>query len=169
VATGPASRADRLRLAAEAQFEVVDPRSAAAVAAVAAYVAELDQRFPGGFDVGGDIGADAAAFDPPTGAFVMVRVGGVTVGCGALQRLADDTAEIKRMWIDPAWRGLGVAPRLLAHLEQLARERGHSMVRLDTSATLTEAIALYERSGYRSIERYNDNPYAQRWFEKVVA
>ena len=43
---------------------------------------------------------------------------------------------------------------------------GHGVVRLDTNGTLVEAIAMYERAGYRPIERYNDNPYAQAFFEK---
>ena len=47
-----------------------------------------------------------------------------------------------------------------------AATRGHSVVRLDTNDTLVEAIAMYERAGYRSIERYNDNQWARCWFEK---
>jgi len=70
------------------------------------------------------------------------------------------------MWVDPAWRGCGLAGRLLTALEDRARELGCRQVYLDTNATLTEAIALYERAGYRRIERYNDNPYAEAWFAK---
>jgi ribosomal protein S18 acetylase RimI-like enzyme len=55
---------------------------------------------------------------------------------------------------------------MLRRLEDDARQCGYDVVRLDTNSVLTEAIAMYERSGYRSIERYNDNPYARRWFEK---
>lgn len=58
--------------------------------------------------------------------------------------------------------------RMLNRLEDDATALGHTVVRLDTNATLTDAITLYERNGYRSIERYNDNPYAERWFEKDV-
>ena len=59
-------------------------------------------------------------------------------------------------------------PALLRHLEQVAADLGHTTVWLDTNGTLVEAIAMYERSGYRHIGRYNDNPYAQVWFEKKL-
>ena len=62
--------------------------------------------------------------------------------------------------------GPGSARGCSAHLEDRARARGHAVVRLDTNDTLVEAIAMYERAGYRSIERYNDNEWARCWFEK---
>jgi GNAT superfamily N-acetyltransferase len=66
----------------------------------------------------------------------------------------------------PRLRGLGLGRRLLARLEDVARDLGRTRVVLDTNEVLVEAIAMYERAGYRSIERYNDNPYAHRWFAK---
>jgi ribosomal protein S18 acetylase RimI-like enzyme len=157
----------------DVRFEAVDARQAAAVTAVTAYFAELDARFVGGFDPGDAITADAAHYDPPAGAFVLARVGDEVVGCGALQAMPSEpsgarAAEIKRMWVDPAWRGRGIAGRLLRDLEDRAAAAGYEVVRLDTNAVLVEAIAMYERHGYRRIDRYNQNPYAQRWFEKVL-
>ncbi len=131
-----------------------------------AYFDELDRVFPTGFDPGDTLTADAAEFDQPVGAFVVIRIGRTIAGCGGVHTLEPDVAEIKRMWIDPEWRGVGLASRLLADLENRAAAIGHGRVRLDTHASLTTAIALYERSGYRAIERYNDNPFAQRWLEK---
>ena len=64
-------------------LEVVDARSREAIAAMESYFAELDERFTGGFDAGDTLVDDAVLFDPPTGAFVVVRVAGVVVGCGA--------------------------------------------------------------------------------------
>ena len=64
--------------------------------------------------------------------------------------------------------GAGLGARLLRHLEDLARARGHAVIRLDTHDTLVEAIAMYKRAGYRSIERYNDNEWARCWFEKPL-
>ena len=91
---------------------------------------------------------------------------GRPVACGGLHDLGGGVAEVKRMWVDPAWRGAGLGARLLRHLEQLAADLGHQTVRLDTNDALTEAIALYGRSGYAAIAAYNDNPYARAWFEK---
>jgi ribosomal protein S18 acetylase RimI-like enzyme len=85
-----------------------------------------------------------------------------------VQRLDDGAAEIKRMWVDRGWRGAGLGSRLLRHLESMARERGYAVVRLDTHSSLAEAIAMYERAGYRPVERYNDNPWAKHWFEKEL-
>ena len=73
------------------------------------------------------------------------------------------------MWVAPDWRGAGLGARLLRHLEDVARGRGQAVVRLDTNGTLDDAIAIYERAGYRRIERYNDNPYAELFFEKALA
>lgn len=149
-----------------ASFDPVDPLDAQAQEAMRRYFAELDERFPSGFDPGDAASADAAALGPPTGVFVLVRREGRTVGCGGVQRIDDDVAEVKRMWIDPECRGLGLARRLLAVLEDHARRLGHRRVVLDTNGELLEAIALYDSAGYRPVERYNDNPYAERWFAK---
>jgi GNAT superfamily N-acetyltransferase len=150
-------------------FEVVDPLSDLAVEAVSRYVAELDSRFDGGFDPG-DVTVGAEAYTPPDGLFVVVRAeaDGALAGCGAVQRLDDQTAEIKRMWVNPDFRGHGLGRRILTHLEDQAGQLGHGRVVLDTNGTLREAIALYQRTGYHAIERYNDNPYAQHWFAKAL-
>lgn len=130
------------------------------------YFGELDGRFPGGFDPGEAGSDDADALAPPAGVFLLARCDGQTVGCGGLQRVDDGLAEVKRMWIHPQWRGLGLAKRLLGDLEEHARRLGYRRVVLDTNAELHEAMSLYESSGYAAIERYNDNPYAQRWYAK---
>ena len=164
--TSALDTAGRLLAAATVAVEAVDPRDDDAQDAMRRYFAELDDRFPSGFDPGDAASADAAALSPPAGVFLLVRSDGQAVGCGGLQRHGHDTGEVKRMWIHPAWRGLGLARRLLAELEDRARRVGYERVVLDTNATLQEAMALYESSGYEPIERYNDNPYAQRWYAK---
>jgi DNA-binding MarR family transcriptional regulator/N-acetylglutamate synthase-like GNAT family acetyltransferase len=158
--------ADRLLRAADIRFEVVDPRSPGALSSMNAYFAELTMRFPDGFESGDTLRADAPAMRAPTGAFVVARSDDRTVACGGILRHADDTAEIKRMWVDLEWRGLGLGRRMLARLEEEIARLGYTRIVLDTNGTLTEAIAMYERAGYRSIERYNTNPYATRWFAK---
>jgi GNAT superfamily N-acetyltransferase len=148
------------------ELAVVDPLGADAQQAMARYFAELDDRFPSGFDPGDAASEGAGALAPPGGVFVVVRLDGRTVGCGGVQRVDADVGEVKRMWIDPAWRGLGLARRLLAELEHHGSVLGYRRMVLDTNATLREAVALYESSGYAAVERYNDNPYAERWFTK---
>ena len=161
------ARAEQLLRAATAEATVVAPSSAPALEALGRYFAELDRRFPAGFDPDrGGTKDDDRALRRPHGAFVVLSTDAMVIGCGGVQRIAEGTAEIKRMWIDDGHRGLGLGRRLLGRLEDEARSLGHTRVVLDTNASLTEAIAMYERSGYRAIARYNDNPYAQHWFAK---
>jgi GNAT superfamily N-acetyltransferase len=150
------------------RFVVVDPESQVAIAAMTAYFDELDARFPAGFDPGDTLVTDAHTMRPPTGAFVLATdtVDGSTGACGALLTLDDGIGEIKRMWVAPGARGRGLGRRLLADLEARSRALGHHTVRLDTNSVLAEAIAMYESAGYQPVARYNDNPFAERWFEK---
>lgn len=149
-------------------IEVVDAGAPAAVGAVERYVAELVERFPSGFDPGAPPASDEATapFRPPRGMFLVARRGEETVGCGAVQYLDGTTAEIKRMWVSAGARGLGLGRRLLAALEDVARDAGRTRVVLDTQETLVEARSLYRSAGYAEIERYNDNPYATHFFAK---
>jgi DNA-binding MarR family transcriptional regulator/RimJ/RimL family protein N-acetyltransferase len=158
--------ADLLVRAATVRLRTVTPDDPAAAAATGRYFAELDARFPGGFDSGDAADRDLAAMSAPAGLFVVATSAGEPVACGGLQPLGDGVGEIKRMWVDPAWRGAGLGARMLRHLEDRARELGHRRVVLDTNGTLVEAIAMYRRTGYEEVERYNDNPYAEAWFAK---
>jgi len=72
------------------------------------------------------------------------------------------------MWVARRARGRGLGRRLLGELEHHARERGAVAVRLDTNRALAEAIALYRSAGYVEVERFNDDPYAEAWFEKPL-
>lgn len=157
--------------AAPIRVDVIDPRSSEATSAMGEYFAELAERFPEGFDPGDTLTEDAEFFESPRGAFLVVRESvssDLVVGCGAVRLLASDAAEIKRMWISAACRGRGLGRVLLETLETQAVALGARVVRLDTNSVLLEAIAMYEKSGYQQIERYNDNPFAQRWFEKQL-
>lgn len=159
--TDALATADLLVRAATVRLRPIDPTAPAAQEAVRRYVAELDARFPGGFAPGADAGEPGAVY-------VVATSDGRPVAYGGVRRAGEETAEIKRMWVDDAWRGAGLGSRMLRHLEELARQQGHRRVVLDTHRSLTEAIALYERSGYAPIERYNDNPYAQAFFAKEL-
>lgn len=158
--------ADRLLRAATVEFEVIDPRSHDALGAMTAYFDELEIRFDGGFDPGDTLHADAPAMRAPHGGFVVARSDADVVGCGGVQRHDSSTGEIKRMWVHSGWRGVGLGRRMLERLEALVVTVGYERVVLDTNDTLTEAISMYERAGYHTVERYNDNPYAKCWFAK---
>jgi GNAT superfamily N-acetyltransferase len=149
-------------------FWAVDAGSPEARWALAQYFAELDRRFVGGFDIDAALAEAVPSFSSPSGSFVIAKFDDDVVGCGAIQWIDEATAEIKRMWVDPGRRGMGLGKRLLAHLEESARSSGRRRVVLDTNESLTEAIALYQGLGYRAIDRYNDNPYAHHWFEKML-
>jgi len=134
------------------------------------YYGELAARFPGGpgrFDLA-RIAAPTTEFSPPNGAFMVAWLDGHAVGCGAVRTLDAEHAEIKRMWVDPSARRLGIGRALLAALENAAAELGCRAVRLDTAAYLTEALPLYQAAGYAEIPAYNDNSYSAHWLEKPL-
>lgn len=133
-----------------------------------AYYDELAQRFEAGFDPEAVKNFDPAEMAPPKGWFVIARLDGAAVGCGAMKRLDAQTGEIKRVWTSPLARGRGVAGKIMDQLEALAREQDMKAVRLDTNRALTEARAFYLKRGYVEIDRYNDNSYADFWFEKTL-
>ena len=157
---------ERILRASTLRIDVVAPDDPRTVAALRAYFDELDARFPDGFDPGDALGAAVAEFRAPHGAFLLALDDGAVAACGAVQRIDAHTAEIKRMWVHGDWRGHGVGRRMLAALEDRCRALGYTRVVLDTNASLTEAINMYTSAGYAPTVRYNDNPYAQRWFVK---
>ena len=153
----------------EADIAVTDPRDPAARRCLQAYFAELARRFDDGFDPAQSIPADDAELTPPAGLLLVATVAGKPAGCGALKFHPDDgIAEVKRMWISPAVRGLGLGRRLLAELETQAARHGARRLRLETNRNLTEAIALYRAAGYREVAAFNDENYAHHWFEKPL-
>jgi DNA-binding MarR family transcriptional regulator/GNAT superfamily N-acetyltransferase len=160
---------ERLLVRATVEIRPVDPECADARYCLAEYVTELNRRSPRGFDP--SVGATALPHEvrPPAGQFFVVYAHGEAIGCGAVKHHADAPAEIKRMWISPAARGLGLGRRLLEALETCARDGGAQVVRLETSAVLTEAIALYASTGWVEVPRFNDEPFADHWFAKTLA
>jgi len=140
--------------------------SADAARCLDAYYRELARRFDAGFDPAKGKPVGAEDMTPPRGWFFIARLDGLAVGCGALVRLDAVEGEIKRVWTAPEARGLGVARRIVAAIEATARQAGLKTLKLDTNRALKEAHALYRALGYAEIARYNDNPYADHWFEK---
>lgn len=130
------------------------------------YFRELQERFDGGFDPDLSLLPSLDEFSPPRGTFLLVRLNGQPVGCGGLKPISNEAAYLKRMWIDPRTRGLGLARRLLSALEDEARAMGYSIVRLETNKSLIEAQQLYRSAGYAEVAPFNDERYAHHWFEK---
>jgi GNAT superfamily N-acetyltransferase/DNA-binding MarR family transcriptional regulator len=159
---------ERLLVASAVRVTECDPRHPDARACLRAYFSELSRRFDGGFDPARSISADDEELTPPAGLLLVATRHGEPVGCGALKFHGDGPIEIKRMWVSPAVRGLGLGRRLLAELEARAAARGVGTLRLETNRALDEAIGLYRDSGYREVAAFNDEPYAHHWFEKTL-
>src|SRR5688572_26544037 len=138
---------ERLLLASAVRLRVENPRSRAAQYCVGRYFEELAARFEAGFDPTLSIPAPAAEFTPPAGFFLVATLNGEAVGCGAL-RCHAAYGEIKRMWVAPSSRGLGIGRSILDRLEDFGRQRHLPLLRLETNRALTEAQALYKSSGY---------------------
>jgi DNA-binding MarR family transcriptional regulator/GNAT superfamily N-acetyltransferase len=161
------SEVESLLRASSVEIVPVDPAGRDAQQCLEKYFEEINARFSGGFDPA-EGGPGSRDFQPPRGCMLVARLFAEPVGCGALRTLEPGVGEIKRMWISPDARGLGLGRRLLAELEQVAKRRRMRALRLDTNESLAEALALYRSAGYLEIERFNDNPYAHHWFEKSL-
>lgn len=156
--------AQRLLRLAAITVDLVDGADPDARACLDAYAADIDARFPEGFDPSDLVRPQEVS--GTAGAFFVAYEEGRAVGCGALRTLEPGVGEIKHVWVHPEARRLGLAGRILDALEGEAAARGHTVVRLDTHASLTEAQAMYRAAGYREIPAYVDHVYASHWFEK---
>jgi DNA-binding MarR family transcriptional regulator len=160
---------ERLLTAAGVEIKAADPEHEDAQYCLAEYVAELNRRSERGFDP--TMGATAQPHEvrPPAGRFFVAYLRGQPIGCGAVKHHPGGKTDLKRMWIAPAARGLGLGRRLLEHLEAAAMDAGARVARLETGGVLTEALALYRSAGWVEVEPFNDEPFADHWFEKPLA
>ncbi|MGY3482808.1 DNA-binding MarR family transcriptional regulator/GNAT superfamily N-acetyltransferase [Bradyrhizobium sp. USDA 4011] len=147
-------------------LQEMDARSDAARYCLDEYYAELARRFKQGFDVKLSRDPDAKDMVRPRGSFVVAMSDGLPIGCVGLKGSSSEFAEIKRLWVAPSARGLGLGRRLMDAAEKAARELGITVLRLDTNSALAEAGQLYRRSGWTEIPRFNDDPYPDLFFEK---
>lgn len=127
-----------------------DPRLAPLVGAMRV---ELDALYPEEIDFAHPTVKEAARF-------LLVLAGGAAIGCCAVQPLDGGEAELKRMYVDPAWRGRGIARRLMPEAEALAVRVGARRFKLETGIRQPEAVAVYERAGFTRIPNY---PPYDRW------
>lgn len=141
--------------------------SPTAVAVIRSYLTDIIARYYGRPATPAEV--DQAISDDPTddlaGFFVGRRHGEVR-GCVGFRMVGARTAELKRMFVEPTARGTGGGAALLAAVEEAAVSFGASAIRLDTRTDLVEARALYARHGYREVPAFNDDRYADHWFEK---
>jgi len=106
------------------------------------------------------------------GAFLVAWVEDVAAGCGAIRRVDEVTAEIKRMYVDPGFRGRGIGRALVEALEREARQVGATKIVLETGTRLTRAIKLYQAMGYVQIPlfgEYLSSPKTSLCFGKSLA
>jgi DNA-binding MarR family transcriptional regulator/GNAT superfamily N-acetyltransferase len=147
-------------------IEETDPRSNDARYCLGEYYAELARRFERGFDVSLSRDPDAKDMIRPRGVFLLAMSDGLPLGCVGLKGSGGQIAEIKRLWVAPSARGLGLSRRLMSAAEEIARALSIEVLRLDTNKALPEAQKLYRNSGWTEIDRFNDDPYPDTFFEK---
>jgi DNA-binding MarR family transcriptional regulator/GNAT superfamily N-acetyltransferase len=152
--------------AEQVEIAECDPRCDEARYCLSQYYEELNRRFEMGFDVSLSRDPDARDMVRPRGAFIIARLDGVAIGAVGLKGSSERTAEIKRLWLAPSARGLGLGRRLMAAAEDTARQLSIECLRLDTNSVLQEAVNLYRTNGWEEIERFNDDPYPDIFFEK---
>jgi len=166
--TGAMADVERLLRAASVTIAIEAPNGDDARWCLREYFRELSERFETGYDPAKANPVPDEEVTRPAGCFLIARLDGEPVGCAGLKRVDRTTAEIKRMWTAPAARGLGIARRMLRRLEEIAREDGFSVVRLDTNGALTEAQALYRAESFEEVAPFNDDPYPDHWFAKKL-
>jgi GNAT superfamily N-acetyltransferase len=147
-------------------LDEMDPRSEQARYCLGEYYGELGRRFNQGFDVSLSRDPDAKDMRRPRGTFIVAMSDTLPIGCVGLKGTDYGYAEIKRLWVAPAARGLRLGRRLMDVTEDAARGLGIKLLRLDTNSALAEAGQLYRRSGWSEIPRFNDDPYPDLFFEK---
>lgn len=105
-----------------------------------------------------ELDALPGSYAPPSGRLLLARHEGIPVGCVALQRISTSRAEMKRLYVPPSARGLGVGRQLVTQILAEAQAIGYSEVVLDTLPTMIDAQRLYEQFGFSDIEPYRANP-----------
>src|SRR5215475_7341080 len=107
-------------------------------------------------------------YAPAEGRLFLAAEGNTAAGCVALRNLGDGICEMKRLYVRPAFRGKGLGRLLAQQAVKAARECGYQRLRLDTLASMKEAIALYESMGFRRIAPYYENPSNQAVFMELI-
>ncbi|MFI7597539.1 GNAT family N-acetyltransferase [Actinoplanes sp. NPDC049681] len=139
------------------------------VAVIRSYMVELVDRYYGR-SMPESLVDQALADEPPDDVAVLLVAyrEGVPVGCVGLRLAEPPIGEITKMYVRPEARRTGVARRLLAAIDDAARERGLRVLRLDTRTDLTEARALYAACGFREVAGHEKRRFADHFFVKEL-
>jgi len=110
------------------------------------------------------------AYGPPSGSLLLARYRDHAAGCIALRKLEPGICEMKRLYVRPEDRGLGLGRMLVERLIEEARQIGYERMRLDTiESAMKDAIALYRRMGFREIAPYSAIPIESAlWMELLL-
>jgi ribosomal protein S18 acetylase RimI-like enzyme len=155
------------RRAAILSFERPDSEEARAL--IGQLDADLLRRYP---DLKAVHGLHAHDLSDPSFSFVIAWVDGRAVGCGALRRLDPSVGEVKRMFVQPEFRGRGIARQILETLETRARDLRYASVWLETGIGQPEAIALYKSAGYREFAGFGEyigNPFSICFEKRLIS
>ncbi len=109
-------------------------------------------------------------YAPPSGVLWIARLGDQAAGCLGLRPLSSNTAELKRMYVDPEFRGNGIGEALLTAIIHEATQIGYDRLRLDTHPHMHAARRMYQRFGFEEIPPYNQNPTSGiRFFQRILS
>jgi GNAT superfamily N-acetyltransferase len=144
------------------------PDAPAAQALFHEYMELVRERAGSDFQPVEHIFATPDVFDGPGAAWLVIYDGDAPVACGGLRPLGPDTGEIKRMFVTRSARRRGLARRLLAELEGIARDAGQTRIRLLTTELLPEAMELYRKSGYTIVSSHVEDNHRDYWLEKAL-
>jgi GNAT superfamily N-acetyltransferase len=133
-----------------------------------AFFADIASRYPG-WEPASSQSVEASELAPPDGIWLVAYRDGRAIGCGGLQRLDAETAEVRRIFLDRTERGRGTGRRLLIELEGHARRLGYRQVRLTTGDRQPEALAMFQSVGYQEIPPFTDGVFTRHWMQKVLA
>lgn len=109
-------------------------------------------------DFAAELAALPGKYAPPEGAVIIARLQGAPCGCVALRRIDQSACEMKRLYVRPDTRGLGIGAELVKRIIDLARSKGYRSMRLDTLPSMKSAVSLYRLAGFKEIPAYIYNP-----------
>jgi len=157
-----------------AAVTVAAPSSPEARAVLTAYFRDIVSRHHQRAATAGEVRAAMAAepsadLCPPDGLFLLARRDDAVIGCAGLRLLPARTGEVTRLFVVPGARRHGVGKQLLSAVEDAARQRAVSRLRLDTRSELAEARRLYTTNGYQEVAPFNDGRFADHWYAKILS